>query len=165
LATVYSFFYSLRAPRTFLGDRLPLFLLFTGSKNPSWRPSTPFFTLYGLQEPFLATVYSFFYSLQAPRTFLGDRLSSFLSFKGSKNPSWRPCTPFLSLSGPKRLFLATSFPIFYSLLEHKTFTSKKTTRRLKSGCNRFYFPLNTGFRFSLKACNASIRSSVGMVTS
>jgi hypothetical protein len=73
LATVYILFVSLRAPRTFLGDRLLPFLLSTGSKNLSWRPSTPFFTLYGIQEPFLVTVYSLFYSLRAPRAFPNRR--------------------------------------------------------------------------------------------
>jgi hypothetical protein len=116
--------------RTFLGDRLPRFILFKGSKNFSWRPSTPFFTLYGLQGPFLATVHPFFYALRAPRTFLGDRLPLFLRFTGPKDLSWRPAAPFFTLYGLQGPFLATVYPVFYSLRAPRTFLGDRPPRFL-----------------------------------
>jgi hypothetical protein len=87
LATVTPLFFRLRAPRTFLGDRYTSFFSFAGSKDLSWRPSHLFFSVYGLQGPFLATVTPLFFRLRAPRTFLGDRHTSFFLFAGSKELS------------------------------------------------------------------------------
>jgi hypothetical protein len=113
--------FSLWAPRTFLGDRYRPFLLFSGSKNLSWRPQLTFFVLYGLQEPFLATATNLFYSFRAPRTFLGDRNLPFLLFTGSKNLSWRPLQTFFTLCGLQEPSLATATYLFYSLRAPRTF--------------------------------------------
>jgi hypothetical protein len=120
LATVSTLFWGLRAPRTFLGDRIYSFLGFTGSKNLSWRPDLLFFGVYGLQEPFLATVSTLFWGLRAPRTFLGDRIYSFLGFTGSKNLSWRPYLLFFGVYGLQEPFLATVSTLFWGLRAPRT---------------------------------------------
>jgi hypothetical protein len=98
----------LRAPRTFLGDRCTSFFPFAGSKNLSWRPVLLFFRVCGLQGPFLATVTPLFGGLRAPRTFLGDRYSSFFGFAGSKDLSWRPLNLFFRVCGLQGLFIVCS---------------------------------------------------------
>jgi hypothetical protein len=112
LATVTPLFFRLRAPRTFLGDRYTSFFPFTGSKDFSWRPLHLFFSVYGLQGSFLATVTPLFFRLRAPRTFLGDRYTSFFSFAGSKDFSWLPSHLIFSFYGLQGLFLATIHLIF-----------------------------------------------------
>jgi hypothetical protein len=121
LATVTPPFLCLRAPRTFLGDRCTAFFPFAGSKNLSWRPLHLFFSVCGLQEPFLATVTPLFFWLRAPRTFLGDRHTSFFPFAGSKNLSWRPLHRFFSVCGLQGLFLATVTPLFFWLRAPRNF--------------------------------------------
>jgi hypothetical protein len=117
----------LRAPRTFLGDRCTSFFLVTGSKNLSWRPSHLFFSVCGLQGPFLATVAPLFFRLRAPRTFLGDRYTSFFPFAGSKNLSWRPSHLFFSVCGLQEPFLATVTPLFFRLRAQRTFLGDRYT--------------------------------------
>jgi hypothetical protein len=121
LATVAPLFFRLRAPRTFLGDRYTSFFPFAGSKDLSWRPLHLFFSVCGLQEPFLATVTPLFFRLRAPRTFLGDRHTSFFPFAGSKNLSWRPLHLFFSVCGLKGPFLATVTPLFFWLRAPRNF--------------------------------------------
>jgi hypothetical protein len=53
--------------------------------------------------------------LRAPRTLLGDRVSSFLGFAGSKNLSWRPYLLYYGVCGLQEPFLATVFPLFWGL--------------------------------------------------
>jgi hypothetical protein len=113
LVTVTPLFWGLRAPRTFLGDRYTSFLGFAGSKDLSWRLSHLFFGVCGLQGSFLATVSPLFWGLRAPRTFLGDRYSSFFPFAGSRDLSWRPVHLFFSVFGLQGLFLATGTPLFF----------------------------------------------------
>jgi glycerol-3-phosphate acyltransferase PlsY len=121
LATVTPLFSGLRAPRTFLGDRYSSFFGFAGSKDLSWRPLLLFLEVCGLQEPFLATVTPLFSALRAPRTFLGDRYTSFFGFAGSKNLSWRPLLLFLEVCGLQEPFLATVTPLFSALRAPRTF--------------------------------------------
>jgi hypothetical protein len=127
LATVTPLFFGLRAPRTFLGDRYTSFLGFTGSKNLPWRPLHLFFGVYGLQEPFLATDTPLFLGLRAPRTFLGDRYTSFLGFTGSKNLSWRPLHLFFGVYGLQEPSLATATSLFPSLRAPRTFLGHRYT--------------------------------------
>jgi hypothetical protein len=121
LAFKFPLFGGVAAPRTFLGDRISSFLGFVGSKNLSWRPHPLFFGVCGLQEPSLATVSPLFWGFRAPRTFLGDRIPSFLGFTGSKNLSWRPYLLFFGVSGLQELFLATASPLFWDLRAPRTF--------------------------------------------
>jgi hypothetical protein len=121
LATVTPLFWGLRAPRTFLGDRYTSFLGFAGSKDLSWRPSHLFFGVCGLQGSFLATVSPLFWGLRAPRTFLGDRYTSFFPFAGSRDLSWRPVHLFFSVCGLQGSFLATGKPLFFRFRGPRTF--------------------------------------------
>jgi hypothetical protein len=100
---------------------------FAGSKDLSWRPLHLFFGGCGLQGPFLATVTPLFSGLRAPRTFLGDRYSSFWGFAGSKNLSWRPLHLFFGVCGLQGPFLATVTPLFSGLRAPRTFFSDRYT--------------------------------------
>jgi hypothetical protein len=127
LATVTPLFFRLRAPRTFLGDHHTSFFPFAGSKDFSWRPLHLFFSVCGLQGLFLATVTPLFFRLRAPRTFLGDRYTSFFPFTGSKDLSWQPSHLFFSVYGLQGPFLATVTPLFFRLRAPRTFLGYRHT--------------------------------------